>query len=88
MEGAEREDDVMCTIGNYVSPYLLRPPSSYMEVIRDIAARTALAASGGENIVSFVGSNRIDDEGAVSVISKLDRRRTRDAQHCLCFCLR
>ena len=37
MEGAEREDEVMCTTDNYVSPYLLRPHGSYAEFMRDVA---------------------------------------------------
>ena len=32
---ADQEDDAMCTKDNYVSPYLLRPPRSYEQVMRE-----------------------------------------------------
>ena len=66
----------MYTNDGYVSPYLLRPLRSYEQVIRDSGVKTA-RATGGEGSAA---SNRTDDEGAASQISKPDRRREAEAR--------
>ena len=85
MDGAEREDDVMCTTDNYLSPYLLRSHGSYVEVMQDVAARAVEAAGG--SVVAWLRRTESTMK-ATHRISKLDPRRAREAQHWLCLRLR
>ncbi len=80
MEGAERKEDAVCTIDNYVSPYLLRPHISYADVMRAAAVKTAQATGGDGSVVSCVTSNRVDDEVAASGVPRRDRRREGEAR--------
>ncbi len=66
----------MCTNDSYVSPYKRSPRRSYAEVMRDRGVKTARATGGEGGVVS----NRADDEGVASGISKRDRRSEGEAR--------
>ncbi len=70
----------MSTSDDYISPYLLRPPRSYEQVMRDAAVKTEEAAGGDGSVVSCVASNRTDDDSAASGIPKRDPRREGEAR--------
>ncbi len=70
----------MSTSDDYISPYLLRPPRSYEQVMRDAAVKTEEATGGDGSVVSCVVTNRADDEGAASGVTKRDRRREGEAR--------